>query len=231
MADVGLIERQVDTSNVLASTELLPFEYEANPSYDVVKRLFDIVSSLAALVVLFPFLVIVAIVILIDDNKGSPIFSQIRCGKNGKYFKIYKFRTMCCDAESKLEALQKKNEMDGPVFKIKDDPRVTRVGKFLRSSGIDELPQLINIIKGDMSVVGPRPALPKEVKQYNDEQRIRLKVTPGLTCYWQIEPDRNSITFEEWMRMDRKYIAERSVLVDIKIILKTVVAVVKRQGC
>ena len=231
MADVGLIERQVDTSNVLASTELLPFQYEAKPSYDVVKRLFDIVSSLAALVVLFPFLVIVAIVILIDDNKGSPIFSQIRCGKNGKYFKIYKFRTMCCDAESKREALQEKNEMDGPVFKIKDDPRVTRVGKFLRSSGIDELPQLLNILKGDMSVVGPRPALPKEVKQYNDEQRIRLKVTPGLTCYWQIEPDRNSITFEEWMRMDRKYIAERSVLVDIKIILKTVVAVVKRQGC
>ena len=172
MADVGLIERQVDTSNVLASTELLPFEYEAKPAYDVVKRLFDIVSSLAALVVLSPFLVIVAIVIMVDDNKGSPIFSQIRCGKNGKYFKIYKFRTMCCDAESKLEALQKKNEMDGPVFKIKDDPRVTRVGKFLRSSGIDELPQLINIIKGDMSVVGPRPALPKEVKQYNDEQRI-----------------------------------------------------------
>ena len=231
MADVGLIERQVDTSNVLASSELLSFEYEAKPSYDVVKRLFDIVSSLAALVVLFPFLVIIAIVILIDDNKGSPIFSQIRCGKNGKYFKIYKFRTMCCDAESKLEALQEKNEMDGPVFKIKDDPRVTRVGKFLRSSGIDELPQLLNILKGDMSVVGPRPALPKEVKQYNDEQRIRLKVTPGLTCYWQIEPDRNSITFEEWMRMDRKYIAERSVLVDIKIILKTVVAVVKRQGC
>lgn len=231
MADVGLIERQVDTSNVLASSELLSFEYEAKPSYDVVKRLFDIVSSLAALVVLFPFLVIVAIVILIDDNKGSPIFSQIRCGKNGKYFKIYKFRTMCCDAESKLEALQKKNEMDGPVFKIKDDPRVTRVGKFLRSSGIDELPQLLNILKGDMSVVGPRPALPKEVKQYNDEQRIRLKVTPGLTCYWQIEPDRNSIAFEEWMSMDRKYIAERSFLVDIKIILKTVVAVVKRQGC
>ena len=231
MADVGLIERQVDTSNVLASSELLSFEYEAKPSYDVVKRLFDIVSSLAALVVLFPFLVIVAIVILIDDNKGSPIFSQIRCGKNGKYFKIYKFRTMCCDAESKLEALREKNEMDGPVFKIKDDPRVTRVGKFLRSSGIDELPQLLNILKGDMSVVGPRPALPKEVKQYNDEQRIRLKVTPGLTCYWQIERDRNSIAFEEWMSMDRKYIAERSFLVDIKIILKTVVAVVKRQGC
>ena len=231
MADVGLIERQVDTSNVLVSSELLSFEYEAKPSYDVVKRLFDIVSSLAALVVLFPFLVIVAIVILIDDNKGSPIFSQIRCGKNGKYFKIYKFRTMCCDAESKLEALQKKNEMDGPVFKIKDDPRVTKVGKFLRSSGIDELPQLLNILKGDMSVVGPRPALPKEVEQYNQAQRVRLKVIPGLTCYWQIEPDRNSITFDEWVRMDRKYIAERSVLVDIKIILKTVVAVVKRQGC
>ena len=231
MADVGLIERQVDTSNVLASSELLSFEYETKPAYDVVKRLFDIVSSLAALVVLFPFLLIVAIVIIVDDNKGSPIFSQIRCGKNGKYFKIYKFRTMCCDAESKLEALQKKNEMDGPVFKIKDDPRVTRVGKFLRSSGIDELPQLINILKGDMSVVGPRPALPKEVKQYNDEQRMRLKVTPGLTCYWQIEPDRNSIAFEEWMRMDRKYIDERNVLADIKIILKTVVAVVKRQGC
>ena len=231
MASVELIDKQMDISNVLDTTELLLYQYEEKPVFDILKRLFDIVVSLIALIVMLPFLVIIAIVIIVDDNKGSPIFSQYRCGKDGKYFKIYKFRTMCCDAESKLEALQKKNEMDGPVFKIKDDPRVTKVGKFLRSSGIDELPQLLNILKGDMSVVGPRPALPKEVKQYNDEQRIRLKVTPGLTCYWQIEPDRNSITFDEWMQLDRKYITERNILVDIKIILKTVVAVVKRQGC
>lgn len=203
----------------------------SKPLYDIVKRVFDVVACSVALVVLFPFLLIITLLIVVDDPKGGPIFSQERCGKNGKRFKIYKFRTMCIDAEEKLEGLQKYNEVDGPVFKIKDDPRVTKVGKFLRASGIDELPQLWNIIKGDMSIVGPRPPLPSEVEQYSEAEKFRLCVMPGLTCYWQISPDRNLVTFEEWMRLDRKYIADRSVLVDIVIILKTVLTVFRLQGC
>lgn len=204
--------------------------YSPKPVYEFVKRVFDFFASLAALIVLSPLFLIVALVIYFDD-KGSPIFAQYRCGKDGKQFKMYKFRTMCMDAESKLAELQKKNEMDGPVFKIKDDPRITRVGKFLRSTGIDELPQLVNILKGDMSVVGPRPALPNEVAQYGNKEKIRLSVMPGLTCYWQIAPQRNSISFDEWMELDKQYVKDRNVLVDIKMIFKTVLTVIKMQGC
>ena len=177
-----------------------------------------------------PILLTIALVIYIDD-RGNPIFSQYRCGKNGELFKMYKFRTMCVDAEKKLEGLQKHNEMDGPVFKIKNDPRITRVGRFLRASGLDELPQLVNILNGNMSVVGPRPALPKEVAQYTDKEKIRLSVKPGLTCYWQIAPDRNSISFSDWMALDKQYIMDRNVAVDFFVIMRTVVAVIKRQGC
>lgn len=204
--------------------------YVSKPVYGVLKRVFDFCASLAALIVLSPVMLIIALVIYFDD-KGEAIFSQYRCGKDGKQFKMYKFRTMCVDAEEKLATLEKDNEMDGPVFKIKNDPRITKVGKFLRSSGLDELPQLVNILKGDMSVVGPRPALPKEVAQYGKKEKIRLAVLPGLTCYWQIAPSRNDISFDEWMEMDKKYVQERNLWVDIKIILKTVVTVVKRQGC
>ena len=204
--------------------------YVSKPVYGVLKRVFDFCASLAALIVLSPVMLIIALVIYFDD-KGETIFSQYRCGKDGKQFKMYKFRTMCVDAEEKLATLEKDNEMDGPVFKIKNDPRITKVGKFLRSSGLDELPQLVNILKGDMSVVGPRPALPKEVAQYGKKEKIRLAVLPGLTCYWQIAPSRNDISFDEWMEMDKKYVQERNLWVDIKIILKTVVTVVKRQGC
>lgn len=204
--------------------------YVSKPVYDFVKRVFDFFASLAALIVLSPILLIIALVIYFDD-KGNPIFSQYRCGKDGKLFKMYKFRTMCMDAEEKLASLQKDNEMNGPVFKIKNDPRITRVGKFLRSSGLDELPQLINILKGNMSVVGPRPALPKEVEQYGEKEKIRLMVKPGLTCYWQIAPQRNNISFDEWMKLDKQYIGNRGAVVDIVLILKTVVTVIKRQGC
>lgn len=206
------------------------FAYVSKPVYGVLKRIFDFCASLAALIILSPVMLVIALVIHFDD-KGDSIFSQYRCGKHGKQFKMYKFRTMCIDAEAKLAALQKDNEMDGPVFKIKNDPRITRVGKFLRSSGLDELPQLVNILKGDMSVVGPRPALPKEVEQYGEKEKIRLSVTPGLTCYWQIAPNRNKISFDEWMELDKKYVQDRNILVDIKVILKTVVTVIKRQGC
>jgi len=204
--------------------------YDNKPVFDLVKALFDFCASLVALIILSPILLIIALIIYFDD-KGNPIFVQERCGKNGELFKMYKFRTMCVDAEERLADLKDKNEMDGPVFKMKNDPRITRVGKFLRASGLDELPQLVNILKGDMSVVGPRPALPKEVETYTEKERIRLLIKPGLTCYWQIAPERNTITFEKWMELDRQYVKNRNVLIDMVLILKTVSTVIKRQGC
>ena len=155
-----------------------------------------------------------AIAIVVDDPSAGPVFSQERIGRNGKPFKFYKFRSMCPNAEAKLDDLLDQNEMDGPVFKIKDDPRITRVGKFIRKTSLDELPQLWNILKGDMSIVGPRPALPREVEQYGDYEKQRLYVTPGLSCYWQIAPHRNDLSFEEWMDLDVKYVKERSFWVD-----------------
>jgi lipopolysaccharide/colanic/teichoic acid biosynthesis glycosyltransferase len=143
---------------------------------------------------------------------------------------MYKFRSMYVDAEERLSEILKDNEMDGPAFKMKDDPRITRVGRVIRKISLDELPQLWNVLKGDMSIVGPRPALPREVKQYTKEQKQRMYVTPGLTCYWQIQPRRNEISFDDWMAMDLKYIQERSFLVDWKIIFKTVVAVIRKEG-
>ena len=198
--------------------------------YWVLRRAQDIVFSSIALVVLSPVMLLVALAVYIDDPKGSPIFSQIRCGRNGKPFKFYKFRSMCVDAEAKLDQLLQQNEMDGPAFKIKDDPRITRVGKFIRKTSLDELPQLFNILKGDMSIVGPRPPLPREVEQYDAYQRQRLYVTPGLTCYWQIQPHRNDLTFDEWMELDIKYMKERSFLVDWKMIFQTVRVVLFGHG-
>jgi lipopolysaccharide/colanic/teichoic acid biosynthesis glycosyltransferase len=194
------------------------------------KRLQDIVFSAIGLVVLWPILLVIALLIVIDDPKGSPIFSQKRCGRDGKEFNFYKFRSMHVDAENKLEELLEKNEMEGPVFKIKEDPRITRLGKVLRKTGLDELPQMVNILRGDMSIVGPRPPLPREVEQYNEYQMQRLIVTPGLTCYWQIQPHRNDLTFDEWVDLDVKYIYERSFLVDWKIIVATVRTVLAGDG-
>lgn len=194
------------------------------------RRAQDILLSVIALALLWPLMLIVAVLILIDDPKGGVIFAQNRVGRDGKIFRFYKFRSMCADAESKLDDLLKKNEMNGPVFKIKDDPRITRVGKFIRKTSIDELPQLFNILKGDMSIVGPRPAIPREVEQYTDYERQRLYVQPGLTCYWQIQPHRNDLSFEEWLALDLKYIRERSFIVDWKIIFRTVGAVLGMHG-
>lgn len=175
-------------------------------------------------------MLITALAIIIDYPKGSPIFLQERIGRNGKKFKMFKFRSMVVDAEDKLDNLLKSNEMDGPVFKIAKDPRITRVGRFIRKTGIDELPQLFNIIKGDMSIVSPRPALPREVEQYNEYQLQRLYVTPGITCYWQIQPNRNGISFDDWIDLDIKYIQERSLWIDIKIILRTFRSVFSAEG-
>ncbi|MEG6571111.1 exopolysaccharide biosynthesis polyprenyl glycosylphosphotransferase [[Clostridium] cellulosi] len=196
--------------------------------YRAVKRFFDVVLSVLALVVLSPLFLITAIAIKLD-SEGEVFYSQLRVGKDGKLFKMYKFRSMCVDADKQLDKLKDLNEKDGPVFKIANDPRVTRVGRIIRKRSIDELPQLINIIKGDMSIVGPRPPLPNEVAQYTPYQMQRLSVKPGLTCYWQIS-GRSDISFDEWVELDCKYIRESSVWTDIKIILKTIPAVLIGRG-
>lgn len=194
---------------------------ENHRTYWVGRRIQDVFFSALALLILWPILLIIALAIVIDDPSAGPIFSQMRVGRDGKLFKFYKFRSMCPNAEEKLNELLDQNEMDGPVFKIKKDPRITRVGAFIRKTSLDELPQLWNILKGDMSIVGPRPALPREVEQYGDYERQRLYVTPGLSCYWQIAPHRNDLSFAEWMELDIRYVQERSFLVDWKIIFKT----------
>lgn len=198
--------------------------------YAVFRRSRDIFFSLLAIIVLSPLMLLTALLIVLDDPHGGPIFSQYRIGKNGRKFKLYKFRSMVVHAEDHLESLMQQNEMDGPVFKIKKDPRITRIGRFIRKTSIDELPQLFNILKGEMSIVGPRPSLPREVEKYTPYQMQRLLVTPGLTCYWQIQPQRNSLSFEEWVALDIQYIQDRSYWLDWKIIFKTVGAVLTCQG-
>lgn len=189
--------------------------------YLFLKRTIDILGSGIGLIILSPIFILVALAIKIEDPKGNVFFVQERCGKNNKLFKMYKFRSMISNAEELLEELICENEMDGPVFKIKEDPRITRVGRFIRKTSIDELPQLFNILVGDMSIVGPRPAIPHEVAEYNEYQRQRLLVKPGLTCIWQVS-GRNSIGFDEWVDMDLEYIEKRNLWMDIKLIFKTV---------
>lgn len=185
------------------------------------KRTIDILGSGIGLIILSPIFILIALAIKIEDPKGKVFFVQERCGKNNKLFKMYKFRSMISNAEELLEELICENEMDGPVFKIKEDPRITRVGRFIRKTSIDELPQLFNILMGDMSIVGPRPAIPHEVAEYNEYQKQRLLVKPGLTCIWQVS-GRNSIGFDEWVDMDLEYIEKRNLWMDIKLIFKTV---------
>lgn len=188
--------------------------------YRFIKRTIDIIFSILGLVLLSPLLIIVAIIIKID-SKGPVFFAQERVGYKGNHFKMYKFRSMVVNAEELKEKLQEKNEMSGPMFKIKDDPRVTKIGKFIRKTSIDELPQLINVLLGQMSLVGPRPSLPKEVEEFETWMLERLNVKPGLTCYWQVS-GRNDIDFEDWMKLDIKYVNERNLWIDIKLIFKTV---------
>ncbi|MCI5605543.1 MAG: sugar transferase [Clostridia bacterium] len=201
--------------------------YTSKPFYEAVKRIFDICCSVIALIVLSPIFLVTAIAVRSDG--GPVIYSQIRIGKNEKPFRMYKFRSMCVNAESMLDELLPQNDLTGPAFKMKEDPRITNVGKFIRKYSIDELPQLINIIKGDMSIVGPRPPLPREVAQYNDYQRQRLLVTPGLTCFWQTY-GRSQLSFDDWMKMDMNYIQRRSFLLDITLIIKTIFAVLFKRG-
>lgn len=187
--------------------------------YNCSKRIIDVLGSLIGLIFLSPILIIIGILVKIE-SKGPIIFAQKRVGLNGKEFRMYKIRSMVIDAEELKPLLEKENEMSGPMFKMKNDPRITKVGKFIRKTSIDELPQLINVLKGDMSLVGPRPSLLAEVENFKPWMLKRLSVKPGLTCYWQVS-GRNNIDFEEWMKLDIKYIEERSFLGDIKLIYKT----------
>ena len=202
----------IDYSDVLGKESIL---------YSVTKRLIDIVGSLCGIILLSPLFLIVAILIKLEDPKGKVFFAQERNGKYPKTFKMYKFRSMVHNAEELLKDLMDRNEQTGPVFKINDDPRITKVGKVIRRTSIDELPQLFNVLKGDMSLVGPRPPIPHEVDQYNSYQMQRLAVKPGLTCIWQVS-GRNNIGFDEWVEMDIEYIKTRNLWLDIKLIFKTV---------
>jgi lipopolysaccharide/colanic/teichoic acid biosynthesis glycosyltransferase len=192
------------------------------------KRGLDILGAASGMVLLSPLMAVAAVAVK-ATSAGPMIFTQPRAGLGGKPFKIYKFRTMCEDAESKQAELQKFSEQDGPAFKIKDDPRVTSIGKFLRKSSIDELPQLLNVLKGDMTLVGPRPLPINQSAACEGWHRRRLDVTPGLTCIWQVK-GRSQVSFSEWVRMDVAYIRRRTLFNDIRIILQTIPAVLLRRG-
>ena len=201
---------------------------ESRLFYHICKRIMDVVCSAAALAVLSPIFLAVAVAIKLED-KGPVIFTQNRTGKDGKVFRMYKFRSMYVDAEKRRSELLARNEADGPLFKIADDPRVTKVGRFIRRTSIDELPQLVNILKGEMSIVGPRPLVTYEQNQCTEYQAQRLLVKPGLTCIWQVS-GRSDTSFDELIEMDLEYIRNQSLWLDIKLILKTVVVVVTHNG-
>lgn len=206
----------MSTKNTAVSKKAFKYKF-----YSVAKRIFDIFSSVFALLLLSPVILIILLVKFFEDFH-NPIYVTKRVGKDGKLFPFIKVRTMRPDADKHKDAMIAKglNEADGPAFKIKNDPRITPVGKFLRKWSLDELLQLINILLGHMSVVGPRPPLPKEVKHYKKRHMRRLEVKGGLLCYWQIQPDRHSIKFEDWVKMDVEYIENQSFATDMKIIFK-----------
>ncbi|MCF6149212.1 MAG: sugar transferase [Candidatus Kuenenia sp.] len=218
------------TNSYLSEFPLLIFESAPDKLLQLfVKRLFDIICSGIALIMLFPLFAIAAIAIK-ATSQGPLFFTQQRCSLNGRVFKLYKFRTMVVDAEKKLDELLKNNEMQGPVFKMENDPRVTKIGRILRKYSIDEFPQFWNVFKGDMSLVGPRPPIPKEVEKYEPWHRRRLSMRPGLTCIWQMS-GRNKITdFDEWMRLDLEYIDKWSIWLDFKILFGTVPVVMAGSG-
>ncbi|CAM4037889.1 MULTISPECIES: sugar transferase [Bacillus cereus group] len=195
-------------------------EVNQNSIYLFTKRLMDVVGAICGLIFLLPIFVIVAMVIKIEDPKGPVFFKQTRVGKDGKEFGMYKFRSMVTDAEERLKDLLQYNEVSGAMFKMKVDPRVTKIGKFIRKTSIDELPQLLNVLKGDMSLVGPRPPLQREVKEYNSYDKQRLLVTPGCTGLWQVS-GRSNTGFKEMVALDIIYIQRRSIFLDIKIIVRT----------
>lgn len=189
--------------------------------YHAIKRLTDVVLSIGDLVILSPVLAGVAIAIKVDDKKGPIFYRQERVGRHGKRFMMLKFRSMCVDAEEKLKELKKYNEVDGAMFKMKHDPRVTKIGHFICHYSIDELPQLFNVLGGDMSLVGPRPPLPRELKEYTEYDKQRLYVVPGCTGLWQVS-GRNDVGFHEMVELDLQYIRKSSILYDLRIMFKTI---------
>jgi exopolysaccharide biosynthesis polyprenyl glycosylphosphotransferase len=227
-------EKNINLTNALKTkigdNNFLTFINIPHNSYALaIKKTIDINFSLLAIILLSP--VLLAIMVLIKlSSPGPVIYQQTRVGLRGRLFQLYKFRTMIVNADELKKELETENEMDGPVFKIKNDPRVTKIGKFLRRTGLDELPQLFNILKGEMSLIGPRPPIPSETQQYKRWQLRRLSVKPGLSCFWQIKPDRNSIKFEKWMEMDLAYIDNWSLRLDFIILLKTIKTIFQRTG-
>jgi lipopolysaccharide/colanic/teichoic acid biosynthesis glycosyltransferase len=196
--------------------------------YRVAKRAFDLIVGGGILLLLLPVIPLVALMIRLD-SEGPVFYRQERIGKGGRPFRFYKFRSMRADSDRLRAELEARNELRGPVFKMKNDPRVTAVGQFLRRSSLDEIPQIFNVLKGDMSMVGPRPALPGEVARYEAWHRRRLDVKPGITCLWQVT-GRSQVAFDEWMRLDIEYMSRRSLRADVAIFVKTIPAVIARRG-
>ncbi len=196
--------------------------------YRVVKRLVDLVGALSGLGLLLPLLPLIVAMIKLE-SRGPVLFLQVRVGQRGKLFRCYKFRSMTVDAEERKQELAHLNEFCGAAFKIKNDPRITNVGRFLRRSSLDEFPQLWNVLVGDMSIVGPRPQIPAEVAEYSPPQALRLLARPGLTCLWQVS-GRSQLDFDEWMELDREYVRRRSLRYELEILLRTLPAVIERKG-
>lgn len=213
----------------MAGDHFAPGEIASLPrNYRIAKRTMDVVLCTAGLLLLLPFFAAVAVAIKLD-SRGPVFFRQVRVGRAHRPFYCLKFRSMTADAEKRRDDIAHLNEVDGPVFKIRNDPRVTRVGAWIRKISIDELPQLVNVLKGEMSLVGPRPPIPAEVEKYEDWMHRRLSVTPGITCVWQIS-GRSNISFEQWMRMDLDYVDTCSIRKDISILLRTIPAVLFGRG-
>ncbi len=212
---------QVNQNAVFIENKNSPINVNNNPVYLFTKRFIDILGALFGIIFLSFLFIIIATLIKIEDPKGPVLFAQKRVGLNGKEFKMYKFRSMVSDAEERLKELLKYNEVSGAMFKMKADPRITKVGRLIRKTSIDELPQLFNVLKGEMSLVGPRPPLPREVEMYTNFDRQRLMVTPGCTGLWQVS-GRNSVGFQEMVELDLEYIKNRSFLYDLKLIFKTI---------
>ncbi len=222
--DKGKVTKKVNDEINLSKEEI-----NSKYAYFFVKRLIDIFGSFVGLILLSPLFFVVAYKIKKEDPEGPVFFSQDRVGKNGIIFKMYKFRSMCVDAEEKLETLLQHNEVEGAMFKMKDDPRVTKIGKFIRKTSIDELPQLLNVLKGEMSLVGPRPPLVREVAEYSAYDRQRLLIKPGCTGLWQVS-GRNHVGFDEMVSLDIMYIEQLSLKRDLVIILKTISVMLKPNG-
>ncbi|WP_416145197.1 sugar transferase [Planococcus koreensis] len=229
MLSISPPDKQMPTTKEPAVHSFEKVHTNETQLYLMSKRFLDIAGSLAGLILLSPLFLIVGMLIKLEDRESPIFFKQKRAGKNGEIFYMYKFRSMVSNAEELKASLVKYNEATGPVFKIRLDPRVTKTGRFLRKTSIDELPQLFNVLKGEMSLVGPRPALPNEVALYNNYEKQRLMITPGLTCLWQIN-GRSNISFQEWVEMDLNYIRKRCLLLDIKLILKTIIVLFGSKG-